>query len=74
MNTEKLIGQKVRGFYYRKNKKRMYTHTKEMNVNIGKIGVIQGISGDGKAVFIRFKGFQWHLAYPLRLAKKHIIK
>jgi hypothetical protein len=70
----KLIGQKIIGFYYRPNKKRHYTHTEEMKLNIGKIGTIRSLSIDGKAVFINFKGYPWDLAYPLSLAKKHIIK
>jgi|LakMenEpi03Aug12_release.lakeMendotaPanAssembly.Ray.scaffolds.fasta_scaffold4978752_1 hypothetical protein len=73
MRTKDLIGKKIKGFYYRPNKKRHYTHTKEMEVNIGKVGVVHQVGMCGKVVFIRFKGFPLDLAYPLRLAKKHII-
>jgi hypothetical protein len=44
-----------------------------MEVNIGKVGVVHQVGMCGKVVFIRFKGFPLDLAYPLRLAKKHII-
>ena len=71
----KLVGKKIKGFYYRPNKKRAhYTHTEEMKVNIGKIGIISQVSIEGKCVFIRFEDYPWVLAYPMRLAKKHIIK
>ena len=74
IKQHKLVGKKIKGFYYRPNKKRHYTHTEEMKVNIGKIGVISQVGIENKCVFIRFDDYQWTLAYPLRLAKKHIIK
>ena len=72
MNTNKLIGKKVKGFKFKDGMHKGLEYVRDMNRQIGKIGKIKEYRKSDNSYHVEFDDDYWF--YPAELIEQHLVE
>jgi hypothetical protein len=72
MNTNKLIGKKVKGFKFDDGIQKDFEYVSDMDSQIGKIGKIKNYRNSDNSYHVEFENDYWF--YPAELIEQHLVE